>query len=156
MHTAHYLTDLQTLFENVSFSINPNQRIGLIGPNGCGKTTLMRILAGLESPGSGHVTRAPGLRIGYPPQGFEPDPLQTVGALIGQAAGDPAKLEAELAKAAVKPGARRKSWPGWDWTRSTRICPPGSGAAGRRRASHWRWCCWTTRSCSCWTSRPTT
>jgi ATPase subunit of ABC transporter with duplicated ATPase domains len=61
MLTVHYLSksfDLQPLFENVSFSLAPGEHTGLIGPNGCGKTTLMRILAAVEQPDSGHISRA--------------------------------------------------------------------------------------------------
>jgi ATPase subunit of ABC transporter with duplicated ATPase domains len=71
MLTVHHLSksyELQTLFENVSFSLNPGERIGLVGPNGCGKTTLLRILAGEESASSGTLSRDPRLRIGYLPQ----------------------------------------------------------------------------------------
>jgi ATP-binding cassette subfamily F protein 3 len=99
MLTAHYLSktfDLQTLFENVSFSLNPGERTGLVGPNGCGKTTLLRILAGLEPSSSGHVSRDPHLRIGYLPQGFEPDPSLTLDEIISQHIGDINALEAEL------------------------------------------------------------
>ena len=87
MLTAHRLSksfELQVLFENVSFSLNPAERTGLVGPNGCGKTTLMRILAGLEPPSSGHVSRDRSLRIGYLPQGFEPDPILTLEQTIQQ------------------------------------------------------------------------
>jgi ATPase subunit of ABC transporter with duplicated ATPase domains len=104
MLTAHRLNksfDLNIIFEEVSFSLNPGERTGLIGPNGCGKTTLLRILAGLEAPTSGHVARAAGLRLGYLPQGFAPDPNLTVGAVIGQAAGSAEALEQELAYAAA-------------------------------------------------------
>ena len=103
MLTAHHLTktfNLQTLFENVSFSLNPGERKGLVGPNGCGKTTLIRILAGLEPPSSGHVSRNPGLRIGYLPQVFEPDPGLTTEQVISQHTGQISALEDQLAATA--------------------------------------------------------
>jgi len=103
MLTVHHLKksyDLQLLFENVSFALNPGERIGLVGPNGCGKTTLLRILAGLEQPTQGSVSRDPSLRIGYLPQGFEPDPETPVGLIIGEAAGSPEALETALVETA--------------------------------------------------------
>jgi len=90
MLTVHHLTksfDHQFLFENVSFNLNPGEHLGLIGPNGCGKTTLLRILAGQESADMGHVNCDPDLHIGYLPQGFESDPTDTVGEIIGRAVG---------------------------------------------------------------------
>jgi ATPase subunit of ABC transporter with duplicated ATPase domains len=90
MLTAHHLSkafEVQTLFENVSFSLNPGERTGLVGPNGCGKTTLMRILAGVELPTSGYVSHDSHLCIGYLPQGFEPDPRLTLSQIIHQHAG---------------------------------------------------------------------
>src|SRR5215211_3013529 len=56
------------LFANVSFSVTKGARLALVGPNGIGKTTLLRILIGQEEPSSGTVTRTRSLRIGYLPQ----------------------------------------------------------------------------------------
>jgi ATP-binding cassette subfamily F protein 3 len=58
----------QYLFDNVSFTVNRNDRIGLIGRNGTGKTTLLRIIAGLEQPESGLVSIPNDFHIGYLPQ----------------------------------------------------------------------------------------
>lgn len=55
----------EDLFSGVSFSVAKGARLALIGPNGIGKTTLLRILIGEEEPSSGTVTRAKNLRIGY-------------------------------------------------------------------------------------------
>ena len=58
----------EDLFAHVSFSVAKGARLALVGPNGIGKTTLLRILIGQEEPSSGTVTRARNLRIGYLPQ----------------------------------------------------------------------------------------
>jgi ATP-binding cassette subfamily F protein 3 len=63
--------DPQDVFWDVSCSIAHGDRIALVGRNGTGKTTLLRILAGLEEPTSGRVHRAKGLGIGYLPQEAE-------------------------------------------------------------------------------------
>ncbi len=56
------------ILRSVSFSIPLETRIGLVGPNGCGKTTLLRILIGEQDADEGTVRRSKGLRIGYLPQ----------------------------------------------------------------------------------------
>ncbi|MFA6317860.1 MAG: ABC-F family ATP-binding cassette domain-containing protein [Elusimicrobiota bacterium] len=53
------------LFENLSFGLFEGERAGLIGPNGGGKSTLLRILAGVEAPDQGSVSSRRGLRVGY-------------------------------------------------------------------------------------------
>ena len=45
----------QTLFDGISFSISPRERLGLVGKNGHGKTTLFRMIAGEEQPDSGSI-----------------------------------------------------------------------------------------------------
>jgi ATP-binding cassette, subfamily F, member 3 len=55
----------QTLFDRVSFQVNPRERVGLVGRNGHGKTTLLRILTGNEAPDSGSVIIPKNYRIGH-------------------------------------------------------------------------------------------
>ncbi|SEA73337.1 ATP-binding cassette, subfamily F, uup [Thalassobacillus cyri] len=55
----------KTLFENISFTIDQQQRIGLIGVNGTGKSTLLKVLAGLDSKESGELKHAKDFRIEY-------------------------------------------------------------------------------------------
>ena len=57
-----------TIFEDLSMSIFTGDRIGLIGLNGCGKSTLMKIIAGKERPDSGKVSPRRDLIVGYVPQ----------------------------------------------------------------------------------------
>jgi len=56
------------LFEDVSFFVNERERVALIGANGTGKTTLLRIICGEESCDSGNVNLQPGSTVGYLPQ----------------------------------------------------------------------------------------
>lgn len=58
----------KTVLDNVSLSIAPKQIITVIGPNGCGKSTLIKALLRLEPVDSGTITHQAGLRIGYMPQ----------------------------------------------------------------------------------------
>jgi ATPase subunit of ABC transporter with duplicated ATPase domains len=60
------------VFSGVSLTVGAGSRIGVVGPNGVGKTTLLRLLAGLEEPERGHVRLSPpGLSVGYLPQEFD-------------------------------------------------------------------------------------
>jgi ABC transport system ATP-binding/permease protein len=61
-----------TVLDGVSVGIAAGERIGVVGVNGGGKTTLLRIMTGAETPDAGRVSRTGGLRIGYVDQRTEP------------------------------------------------------------------------------------
>lgn len=58
----------RTLFDGVNFQVNDRDRVGLVGPNGTGKTTLLKLIMGQMKPDSGETRRLRGLRLGYLPQ----------------------------------------------------------------------------------------
>ncbi|MEY4875767.1 MAG: hypothetical protein RI955_485 [Bacteroidota bacterium] len=66
------------LFDNVSFVINPRERVGLAGKNGAGKSTLMKIIAGWQSSSSGSIDVAKGTKICYLPQDLTVNTDKTV------------------------------------------------------------------------------
>jgi len=68
----------QLLFENISFTIFEHQKVALIARNGTGKTTLMEILAGNDTPESGQITKTGDIKIGYLKQIPDLDDNQTV------------------------------------------------------------------------------
>ena len=97
IHHLHKTYGIQPILEDISFSVSQTERIGLIGPNGCGKTTLMRILAGLEQPDSGAVVSTrPSLRVGYLAQGMEFDEDETIQATLGGSRLNHDDLESQL------------------------------------------------------------
>ena len=70
-----------TVLDDISFVINPNDRVGIVGSNGVGKTTLLSILVGQESPDSGSYSFAPSTEVGYLPQAT-PDHLSDRNKII--------------------------------------------------------------------------
>ncbi|MEO8357709.1 MAG: ribosomal protection-like ABC-F family protein [Chloroflexota bacterium] len=101
-HHIHKTYGIQPILQDISFSISNGGRVGLIGPNGCGKTTLMRILAGYEQPDSGIVasTRT-NLRIGYLAQGMDFEPGQTLQTTFQPDTVSKGDLETEIASLAT-------------------------------------------------------
>ncbi len=104
MLTVHQLSKhygIQPILKDISFSISEGDRIGLVGPNGCGKTTLMRILVGDEKADMGRVTHTySDIRIGYLAQGMELDPEQTLHNALAPATASGHLLEEEVASLA--------------------------------------------------------
>ena len=80
------------VLRDVSWEIRPGDRIGLVGVNGAGKSTQLRILAGLEEPSSGQVVRQGDPRIAYLQQEFDVDPRRTVRQELFQAFGEAAEV----------------------------------------------------------------
>src|SRR5436190_15496664 len=68
----------RTILDDATLAIEEADRIGLVGRNGCGKTTFLRILAALQSPDSGEVSGRRDLVCSYLPQDFMLDPAKTV------------------------------------------------------------------------------
>ncbi len=68
----------KTLFDNINYVINPKDKIALVGKNGAGKSTMLKIIAGLQQPTSGSVSTPSGITIGYLPQQMEVSDTLTV------------------------------------------------------------------------------
>ena len=78
----------QLLLANVSVNVHRDTRLGLVGPNGVGKSTLLRLLAGLERPDSGTVVRQPpSLVPGYMPQEIDVPRDETLGEYLARRTG---------------------------------------------------------------------
>ena len=67
-----------TLLDSIDFHISDNDKIGLVGKNGSGKSTIMKLICGLQVPSSGSVDKPNGVRIGYLPQIMEHHKGRTV------------------------------------------------------------------------------
>jgi len=78
----------QRLLESVTLTVAPGEKVGLVGRNGSGKTSLLKILAGQQAADSGEVSRGRELRIGYLPQDFELNGEKTVRQNIEAGAAD--------------------------------------------------------------------
>src|SRR5512137_789644 len=87
----------QTILDDVSFGLNAGERVGLVGSNGCGKTTLLRILVGEEVPDAGGVHLIPSsTRLGYLPQALPYRRDDTLQTFIHRMEGDLPALGAQL------------------------------------------------------------
>ncbi|MGJ8696600.1 MAG: ribosomal protection-like ABC-F family protein [Verrucomicrobiaceae bacterium] len=78
----------QTLLDGVTLAVEGGEKVGLVGRNGCGKTSLLKILAGENGADSGSISARKELRIGYLPQEFELDSDKSVHENIAAGASD--------------------------------------------------------------------
>ena len=68
----------KTLFDNISYVINKRDKIALVGKNGAGKSTMLKIIAGLQMPTSGNVSMPADISVGYLPQQMQLNDTLTV------------------------------------------------------------------------------
>ncbi|MGZ8394456.1 MAG: ABC-F family ATP-binding cassette domain-containing protein, partial [Nitrospira sp.] len=71
LESVHKQFATKVLLDGATAHLRPGARVGLVGPNGVGKTTLFRMILGEESPDEGSIRKRPRLRIGYLPQELE-------------------------------------------------------------------------------------
>ncbi|MBO5235100.1 MAG: ABC-F family ATP-binding cassette domain-containing protein [Alistipes sp.] len=85
-----------TLFDGISFLVNPKDRIGLVGKNGAGKTTLLRLIIGEQQPTEGAITRNGDCTVGYLPQQMKVADTTTLLEETATAFAEVLALEAEI------------------------------------------------------------
>jgi ABC transport system ATP-binding/permease protein len=78
LERVHKAYGVRPLLDGISLGVGAGERIGVVGRNGDGKTTLLRIIGGLEEPDEGRVSRNRGLHLGFLTQGDDLDPAATV------------------------------------------------------------------------------
>ena len=98
---VHYGADI--IFSGVDLDINERARIGIVGPNGGGKTSLLRVLVGLQDANEGRVARSNGIQVGYVPQHPEMQIGGTLREEVMRAFDQVRLLEKDLETAAQEP-----------------------------------------------------
>ena len=99
----------QDVLTSVTLSVNPGERVGLVGRNGAGKTTIIRLIMDKESPDSGRVTKARGLRLGYLPQELMGRQGISLLEMVMDTAEEYRKVEAELAQVGAELAERSRA-----------------------------------------------
>ena len=86
------------LLDKINFHVSDNDKIGLVGKNGAGKSTVLKLICGLQSPTSGRIDRPADLSIGYLPQIMEHHKGRTVMEETMTAFDASAEIEREIAE----------------------------------------------------------
>jgi energy-coupling factor transporter ATP-binding protein EcfA2 len=172
------------ILKDISLSFLPGAKIGILGLNGAGKSTVLRIMAGVDTEIEGEAQALPGLSVGYLPQEPKLDPAKTVRETVEEglgeimaarkrldeiyaAYGDPEADFNKLANEQAKLEAVLFSQDGDSLDQQLEIAadalrlPPGiprsaRSPAARSAASRSAACCSPSSICCCSTSRPTT
>jgi ATP-binding cassette, subfamily F, member 3 len=94
---------IKTVLQDISFTIKPGAHVSLVGPNGCGKTTLLRILTNQEPPDTGAVRFTPvSTTVGYLPQGIIFSEEETISDYLAHHRADTGKLLQRLENLALQ------------------------------------------------------
>ncbi len=172
------------IIKDISLSFFPGAKIGLLGLNGAGKSTVLKIMAGVDKDFQGEARPQPGIKIGYLAQEPQLDPGEDrARSGRGRRVGDPRCAEAPgrglrrlcRGRRRLRQAGRRnsRSWK-TSWRRTTPThssasskwpptrcaCRRGTPRSARcpvARSAAWRCagCCCPSPTCCCWTSRPT-
>src|SRR5471030_419290 len=100
VYTMHRVSKIvppkRQILKDISLSFFPGAKIGVLGLNGSGKSTILNIMAGLDKNFDGDATPMPNMRIGHLPQEPQLDPAQTVRAIVEEGMGDIAAAKKRL------------------------------------------------------------
>jgi ATPase subunit of ABC transporter with duplicated ATPase domains len=160
------------VFAALSFSVARGDKVALVGPNGCGKTTLLRLIAGVEAPTEGAIHVARGVTRGYLAQDAEQADERTVWQLAQSAFADLSALQQRMAQLEATLAGLDQRHP--DAVRALenygelqQAFELKGGYTIEARVKHilgglglaeptWPACFYSLPICCCWTSRPTT
>ncbi|MEO6154280.1 MAG: ATP-binding cassette domain-containing protein, partial [Thermomonas sp.] len=84
------------IIKDISLSFFPGAKIGLLGLNGSGKSTVLKIMAGVDTDFQGEARAQPGIKVGYLAQEPEIDPEKTVRQAVEEGVGEVLNAQAEL------------------------------------------------------------
>lgn len=96
LNDIHVAFGPKVVFDNLSLRLYPHEKVALVGPNGCGKTTLLKLIVGEHNPDIGSVHTQKNLRVGYLPQEPQFDDTKTVIEELRAAADDILQMQNKI------------------------------------------------------------